>query len=68
MVRMSAETHEGSKDPCKEYSETLEPHTSWFCKNPEQAIPADAEAKQLSDTADRPGPFSRTKGKPLEAK
>lgn len=68
MARMSAETHEGSKDPCQKYSETLVPHTPWFCKNPEQAVPADAKAKQLSGTATMPGPFSHAKGEPQESK
>lgn len=66
MVRMSAETHEGPKNPCKTWkgcSETLVQHTSWFCKNPEQAVPADVKANQLSGTADMLGPFSHSKSR-----
>lgn len=67
MVRMSAEAHEGSKNPCKKYSETLVQHTSWFSKNPGQAVPADAKANQLSGTVVTPGPFSHSEGEPRQA-
>lgn len=66
MVRMSTETHEGSQNPCRTWkgcSETLVQHTSRFCKNPEQAVPADVRANQLSGSADTLGPFSHSESR-----